>query len=334
VFQFVLRMADEHGLLRGKTVGVDSTTLEANAAMKSIVRRDTGEDWKAYVTRLMREEGVIDAQHEPTDEEVRRFDKTRKNKRVSNEEWKSSTDENARIAQMKDGRTHLAYKAEHVVDLDTDLILAAEILPADDGDAQTLVDSVLSAQANVQAAESDAKIAEVVADKGYHSAETLELCTSLQIRTYIPEPKRPHDRSWQDKPAGQQQAVDENRRRMKRDKGKGLSRKRSELVERSFAHVCDTGGARRSWLRGETDVTKRYVIAAAGRNLSRIMRQWYGKGKPRCLKGLHALFCLVQLYIRVCLVPLKRSHATWPALSACAARFIAGWQKPLIPTGC
>lgn len=121
----------------------------------------------------MREAGVIDAAHEPTAEEVRRFDKARKNKHLSNDEWKSATDEDARIAQLKDGRTHLAHKAEHVVDLETDLILAAEIRPADDGDAQTLVDSVLSGQANLQAAKSDAKIVEMVADKGYHSAETL-----------------------------------------------------------------------------------------------------------------------------------------------------------------
>src|SRR3954470_13016820 len=125
VFQFVLRIAGEKGLIAGKTVGVDSTTLEANAAMKSIVRRDTGEDWKGYVTRLMKEEGAIEPEHEPTDEEVRRYDRSRKDKKVSNREWVSSTDPGSRIARMKDGRTHLAYKAEHVVDLESDLVLAA-----------------------------------------------------------------------------------------------------------------------------------------------------------------------------------------------------------------
>ena len=133
VFQFVLKIADEKQLLSGKTVGVDSTTLEANAAMKSILRRDTGEDWKQYVGRLMKEEGIVEAQHEPTDEEIRRFDQGRKNKKVSNDEWVSPVDPEARITQMKDGRTHLAYKAEHVVDLESDLILAAEIRPADHG---------------------------------------------------------------------------------------------------------------------------------------------------------------------------------------------------------
>ena len=157
MFQFVLRIAADKKLLSGKTVGVDSTTLEANAAMKSIVRRDTGEDWKQYVTRLMREDGTIEAEQEPTDEEVRRYDKKRKNKRVSNEEWVSPTDPESRITQLKDGRTHLAYKAEHVVDLKSDLVLAAEIRPADHADTETLVDSVMEAQNNLKQAGSEAR---------------------------------------------------------------------------------------------------------------------------------------------------------------------------------
>lgn len=285
VFQFVLNLAAEKKLMVGKTVGVDSTTLEANAAMKSIIRRDTGEDWKQHVTRLMREEGVIDAQHEPTDEEVRRYDRGRKNKKVSNDEWVSATDAEASIAQMKDGRTHLAYKAEHVVDLESELILAAEIRPADDGDTQTLVDSVMKARENLQAAQIATEIAEVAADKGYHAAATLELADAMDLRTYIPEPQRKDDRVWTDKPAEQQRAVAENRRRMKRAKGKRLGRLRSERVERSFAHVCDSGGMRRSWLRGVSDVTKRYVIAAAAHNLSRILLELLGIGKPKALQG-------------------------------------------------
>ena len=297
VFQFVLKIADEQRLLSGKTVGVDSTTLEANAAMKSIVRRDTGENWKQYVVRLMREEGVIAEQDEPTDEDVRRYDKGRKNKRVSNEEWQSASDEEARITQLKDGRTHLAYKAEHVVDLESNLILAAEIRPADHGDAQTLVDSVIKAQENLQQAQLDVPLVEVAADKGYHSAETLELSDSLGLRTYIPEPKRPQGRTWTDKPAAQQRVVYENRRRMKRAKGKRLGRLRSERVERSFAHVCDTGGMRRSWLRGVVDVTKRYLIAVAAHNLGRILLKLCGIGKPKRRQGQGAVASLSQLAI-------------------------------------
>jgi len=285
VFQFVLSIAAARKLIDGRSVGVDSTTLEANAAMKSIVRRDTGEDWKQYVTRLMREEGVIDQEHEPTDEEIRRYDKGRKNKKVSNEDWVSPNDAEARITQLKDGRTHLAYKAEHVLDLKTDLVLAAEIHPGDAADTATLCDSVLKAQENLQAAELETEIEEAAADKGYHSNEMIEQCRALRLRTYIPEPKLKHERTWTDKPAEFQRAVYENRRRMKRAKGKRLGRLRSERVERSFAHVCDSGGMRRSWLKGLVDVTKRYLIAVAAHNLGRILRKLFGIGKPRALQG-------------------------------------------------
>jgi hypothetical protein len=228
---------------------------------------------------------VIEEQHEPTDEEIRRYDKQRKNKKVSNADWVSPHDAEARITQLKDGRTHLAYKAEHVVELTSELILAAEIYPATHGDRETLCDSVLKAQENLKQAQLATEIEEAVADKGYHSAETLELCDALSLRTYIPEPKLKHERTWTDKPAEFQRVVYNNRRRMKRAKGKRLGRLRSERVERSFAHVCDSGGMRRSWLRGLVDVTKRYLIAVAAHNLGRILRKLFGIGKPKALQG-------------------------------------------------
>jgi transposase len=310
VFQFVLKIADERKLLSGKTVGVDSTTLEANAAMKSIVRRDTGEDWKQYVTRLMREEGVVSADETPTDEAIRRFDKKRK-KKVSNDDWKSKTDEDARITKMKDGRTHLAYKAEHVVDLDSDIVLSATVHPANHSDPETLVDSLIDASLNVKAAGSEQEIEEVAADKGYHKASTLELADSLNLRTYIPEPRRQHDRRWTDKPTVEQKCVYENRRRVRRAKSKKLQRLRSERVERTFAHVCDTGGARRSWLRGLREVGKRYLIAVAGHNLGRILWKLFGIGKPRGLQGLRALMQLLQLLVRGQMAVLTRYKAIW-----------------------
>jgi len=220
VFQFVLGIAEAKALIDGKTVGVDSTTLEANAAMKSIVRKDTGEDWKKFVTGLMRAKGVIGADETPTDEEVRRFDKKRKDKKVSNDEWESSTDPDAKIVKMKDGTTHLAYKAEHVVDSKSDLVLAAEIRPADHGDAATLVDSIAAAQINLQEAGSDAVIEEAAADKGYHAAPTIELCDFLDVRTDIPERKSKHEARWTDKPPAMKAAVYNKRRRVRRAKGK------------------------------------------------------------------------------------------------------------------
>lgn len=298
VFQFVLEVAAKHKLVHGHTVGVDSTTLEANAAMKSIVRRDTQENWKEYVTRLMQEEGVVAAGAQPTDEEIRRFDKKRK-KKVSNDEWESKTDPDSRITQMKDGRTHLAYKAEHVVDLKTDLVLAAEIYPADQGDTTSMVDSVMEAQVNLKEAGLKVEIEEVAADKGYHAAANLELCETLHLRTYIPEPKRQHRAKWKDKAAGLQQAVYGNRRRVRRAKSKKLQRRRSEVCERTFAHICDTGGARRSWLRGMVNVTKRYLLAAAAHNLGRILRLLCGIGKPKGLQDNSALAALTQLIRRL-----------------------------------
>lgn len=285
VFEFVLRIAAEKKLLKGKTVGIDSTTLEADAAMKSIVRRDTGEDWQTYVTGLMRAEGVIADDEEPADEDVRRFDKTRKNKTVSNAEWVNPHDPDAKIAKMKDGTTHLAYKAEHVVDLDSDLILAAEIRPATDGDAQTLADSVMQAQQNLRTIGSEQLLEEVAADKGYHSADALELCRHLGLRTYIPEPKRTADWTWTDKTPEHKAAVHGNRQRVRRRKGKQLQRRRSELCERTFAHVCDSGGMRRTWLKGLIDVTKRSLVATAAHNLGRMLRTLFGVGKPRALQG-------------------------------------------------
>ena len=279
VFVFVLRLARDKGLLRGKTVAVDATTLEANAAMKTIARKDTGEDWKEYLKRLLAEKGVDN----PTDEEVRRFDKNRP-KKVSNQEWESPTDPDSRIAKMKDGTTHLAYKAEHVVDLDSEFVLAATVHPADQADSATLVDSILSAQVNLVLAGSDQEIEEAVADKGYHKAQTLAECEEWDTRTYIPEPKRKKSK-WQGKPASWRKATMANRRRVKGARGKRLQKKRSELVERSFAHVCETGAGRRAWLRGQENVGKRYAVQVAAHNLALLMRKLFGVGKPRTLQG-------------------------------------------------
>jgi hypothetical protein len=301
-------------------VAVDSTTLEANAAMKSIVRRDTGEDWKEYVVGLMREAGVADEDHPPTDEDVRRFDKKRKDKRVPNAEWVSPTDPDSRIAKMKDGTTHLAYKAENVVDLDSDLVLAAEVYHADQGDSQTLVDSVIDAQTHLTEAGLEPTIEEVAADKGYHAAATLAEADELSFRTYIPEPELPTERTWTDKPAEQQRAVYNNRRRMARPKGQALQRARSELVERTFAHLCETGGARRTWLRGIEKVRKRWLVHAAARNLGVILRACFGIGTARTLQagcGLAAALRLALFDALAVVLHLRRAirptHALRPS---------------------
>jgi transposase len=293
VFAFVLKVAQDKKLLRGKTVAVDATTLEANAAMKTIVRKETGEDWKEYLRRLAAEEGIED----PTDEELRRFDKNRP-KKVSNKEWQSPTDADSRIAKMKDGRTHLAYKAEHALDLETEFVLSATVHAADQADSATLVDSVLQAQINLVRAGSEQEVEEAVADKGYHKAETLAACETLDVRTYIPEPKR-KKRRWKGKPESWRQATRSNRRRVQGVRSKRLQRLRSEYVERSFAHVCETGGGRRTWLRGLEKVSKRYLVQVAAHNLGILMRKLFGMGKPRALQGAGGVvFVLGWLYWR------------------------------------
>lgn len=284
VFRFVLGMVDEAGLLSGRTVSVDSTTLEANAAMKSIVRKETGAGWMEYVKGLMAEEGIED----PSDEDARRYDRKRKGKKVSNEDWESPSDPEARIAKMKDGRTHLAYKAVHTVDVESGAVIAGEVMEADRPDTDGLVEQIEAAEENLLAVGGEPEVKEVVADKGYHKGEVLAKCRERGTRTYIAERRRPGRNRWTDKPAGRKEAVYGNRRRVKGARGRGLQRRRSELVERTFAHVCETGAARRTWLRGLVPINARYLIDLAAHNLGLLMRKVHGYGTPRSLQGQKA----------------------------------------------
>lgn len=293
-FQLVLRAAQEHGLLKGKTLAIDATDLEANASMKSIVRRDNGDDWREYLRKLYEEET---GQSDPTDEELRRFDKRRK-KKVSNEQWASTTDPDARIGKMKDGRTHLKYKAENAIDLETEIIVAAEVYHGDEGDTLTIEDTLMTAQTHLREAETGCEVEEVVADKGYHSEASLDcLQNRWQQRTYVPESQRKQPRNWKDKPEGWQAAYRRNRRNTLGARGRRLQRLRSERVERTFAHLCETGGARRTWLRGLDKVRKRYVTAAMAFNLGRILRALFGAGKPRHLAVLAGRACFIDLML-------------------------------------
>jgi Transposase domain (DUF772)/Transposase DDE domain len=326
VFAFVLEIAHEKKLLSGTQVGVDATTLEANAAMKSIVRRDSGEDWKEYLKRLAEAEGI----EIHNDEDLRRFDKQRKKqgkKKVSNEEWTSPVDPDSRVIKLKDGRTHLGYKAEHVVDLKSEYILSADVVHGTDSDSETLVPSLVLAQTNLVRAGSEAEIKEVAADKGYHANQTLLDCQQIGVRTYIPQ-RETGRRRWTDKPPEMEAAYRNNGRRVKREKGKRLQRIRSELLERSFAHVCETGGARRTWLRGLEKINKRYQIHTAARNLGLLMRDLFGVGKPRVLQDGVESLRLVSFHsrrpigrcrvLRVRWSPSHRLGTSRPALVAVA----------------
>jgi transposase len=284
-FELVLGLCHEKGLLKGKTLGVDASDLEANAAMKSIVRRENGDDWQEYVRKLYEAEtGVSD----PDDEELRRFDRKRK-KKVSNDEWVNPHDPDARIGKMKDGRTHLKYKVEHAVDLETEVIVAAEVYEGTAGDCSTIEDTVNAARTNLREAKTGCDVEEVAADKGYHSEESLDrLQHETHVRTYIPQPKRPKSRKPKRKPPRRQAAYRRNRRNARGRRGRRLQRLRSEKVERTFAHVLETGGGRRTWLRGLAKIRKRYLVAAVAYNLGRILRQLLGAGKPKQFGDLQA----------------------------------------------
>jgi transposase len=278
LFRWVLGILSAEGLIAGATIAIDATTLEANAAMKSIVRREDGQSYNDYLKDLARAAGMED----PTREQLARFDRKRK-KKGSNEEWVSPADPDARITKMKDGRTHLAHKAEHAVDLESGVLLAVTLQPASAGDTTTIHQTLEAAQAAATEI-NERGVEEVVADKGYHSGEILKALHGEGVRSYIPEPDR-GKRNWDGK-AVEQKRTYENRRRVRGDRGQRLQKIRSELAERSFAHMYETGAMRRVHLRGRENILKRLVVHAAAFNLSLILRAMLGAGKPRQFQGL------------------------------------------------
>lgn len=293
VFEWVLRIANDKKLLQATSVAVDSTTLEANAAMKSIVRKESGEDWRAFVIGLMQADGVISQGEVPSIDAMKRYDSSRKHKKVSNEEWFSPVDPQAKIARMKDGTTHLAYRAEHVVDTNSSLIIGAEIQSATASDNATLEDSLHAAQIHLDNAGATRRIKEVTADKGYHSTQSLtQLNEHTDFVTYIPEPKLAEGKkhNWKDKSRKERKAVLNNRKRTQSKKGKKLQRLRSEKVERSFAHTLETGGGRRTQLRGLIKNQKRHFLLTAAYNLGVIMRTLFKMGTARGLGAFFAYF--------------------------------------------
>ena len=285
IFGWVLERLAENGLIKGKTIGVDSTTLEANAAMKSIVRRDTGESYTGYLKRLAEAEGVDAADATA----LRRMDRKRA-KKMSNEVWESPSDPEAQITRLKDGRTALAFKVENGVDMETGAIVAVTTHGGAASDTSTVEETVLEAAVAVAGLLEEpaakgkqqvhsAGVEEVVADKGYHSNEVLRSLMGLELRTYIAEPQR-GKRNWNGKEE-EKKAVHANRRRIGGERGKRLQSRRGETLERNFAHQFDTGGLDRLYVRGIENVHKKLLLQAAACNLALLMRTLHGAGKPR-----------------------------------------------------
>jgi transposase len=300
VFRWFVRVLGEEGLLEGQTIAIDATTLEANAAMRSIQRRDDGRRYEEYLKELAQAEGL----EHPTREQLARMDRRRK-KKASNQEWMSPTDTDARIAKMKDGRTHLAHKAEHAVDLSSGAVVAVTLQAADQGDTTTIQQTLEEAQAHAVLV-NERGIEETVADKGYHSSQVLVDLRAEGVRSYIPEPER-GPRTWAGKEKEQKQ-VYANRRRVSGRRGKHLQKLRSELTERSFAHMYETGGLRRTHLRKHNNILKRLLLHAVGFNLALLLRKLYGIGKPRTLQGTAEAV----LFLRIVLAALSESWEESP----------------------
>ena len=299
VFGWMLSQLAESGLIDGKTVGVDATTLEANAAMRSIVRRDTEESYEAFLTRLAKASGI----ETPTRADLARLDRKRP-KKGSNKEWEHPHDPDAGITKMKDGRTHLAHKLEHAVDLKTGAVLGMTVQGSATGDTTSLHETLIRTAENMEKLSSNRKtreqirhdwLSEVVADKGYHSNDTMVDLHALEIRTYISEPDRGR-RRWKNKPDAQQ-AVYANRRRIRGERGKELLRRRGMFLERPFAHGLETGGMRRIHLRGRDNILKRFLVHYAALNLGLLLRSKFGKGTPRSLQDLSWRYFAVQLVL-------------------------------------
>ena len=291
VFGWVLSLIAERGLVKGDRIGVDASTMEANAALRAIVRRDSGETYREMLKRMAKESGI----ETPSAEDLVRLDRKRKGKTLSNADWVSTIDPEAKIAKMKDGTTHLAYKPEHAVDLDTGVVVAAEVHSADEGDTTTLPGTLKAAAANlgtIGQVQTAAKTIELIADKGYHSRAVLKDLDGGAWKTRIAEPQRKSFSRWhgdQDARA----AVYANRNRLRSEVGKAGMRKRAEIVERSFAHNLERGGMRRTWLRGRENVHKRYLIHVAGHNLGILMRLLIGAGTPKEAAARGKRFLLV-----------------------------------------
>ena len=301
IFRWVLKILEEDGLVVGQRVGIDATTLDANAALRTIVRRDNGQKYEEFLKSLAQAEGI----ENPTREQLARLDRKRK-KKGSNNDWKHPHDPDARITQMKDGRTHLAHKAEHAVDMSSGALLAVTLQGADQGDTTTLTATLEEAQEAAREVNGGG-IDELTADKGYHSSAVLDQLYLQDVRTYLPEPDR-GSRCWEDK-AWDQRLVYANRRRVRGKHGRQLLQKRGELLERSFAHMYETGGMRRLHLRGRENILKRLMLQAAGFNLGLVMRKRFGVGKPRQAPGLVAL---LQAFLAALLLLIGRVRAYWP----------------------
>ncbi len=345
VFGWVLSVLARRGLIDGKTLGVDATTLEANAALRSLVRRDTGEGYEEYLRKLAKESGI----ENPTRSDMAKLDRKRP-KKGSNKEWKNPHDPDAEITKMKSGATDMGHKLDQAVDLGGEgAVLAVTLHGGARGDTRCLPETLKAAREQLEALVGDPESAkkmhakpgsEVVTDKGYHSNEVVTGLQDQGVRTYISEPERGR-RKWEEKHR-EQEAVYANRRRIRGERGKRLLRKRGELLERPFEHYLDGGGMRRTYLRGHGNILKRLLVHVAGFNLGLLMRSILGCGTPRQYAEAvsAAISALLAFSSRLWAARPRSGRISTPARpffrKVCAPRPTTSWLTPrvLCSTAC
>jgi transposase len=311
VFTKVQDILVKENLLRGKKIGVDATTLESNASLRALIHNVSGKSYREYVKGLMAEDP--NEPEDPGPDDISRFDRRRKGKRLSNKDWGNPHNRDAKVTRMKDGRTHFAEKCEHAVDLETGAVIAVTVQGADLGDTTTLDVTLEAVNENLAAIKDSLKrkqaeeprhpgrpheretLQHLIADKGYHSAPVCGRLKRQKIAPVISEPKTGR-RKWKGK-RDQQLAFYANRNNIRSDAGKGWMRKRAELVERAFTHYLDAGGMRRVWLKGHENIAKRLMVQVAGFNLGLLMRKLVGSGTPRAWADLPGRFCIYILLL-------------------------------------
>lgn len=294
VFELILVALREHGLLKGRHLGIDSSVMEANASLRSLVERNTEESYWDYVKRLAGEAGI-----DPSDlDDLRRFDRKRPGRKTSNEQWVNPHEREAKIGKTKAGTTAMIYKPEHVVDLESGAIVAAEVLPGDQGDTEGLCERIVEAGVTLHQVMAEVPVENLVrsatADKGYFALQEIKAMQGLAIRTVISDPheqKRCHNPLTKEDHRVLQRA----KRTRKSQYGKALLRQRGPHLERSFHHLLDEGGLRRASLRGRENLTKRYKLGAAFYNLSQLLRKLYGIGTPKQWAAASANACTAVL---------------------------------------
>jgi len=281
IHRVLLKGLRAHGLLKGRKLGIDSSVIEANASLRGLEHRNTEESYWDYLKRLAEEAGI-----DPLDTKaVRRFDKNRTGRKTSNQEWQNPHDPEAKVGRTKDGATDMIYKPEHVSDLESGAVVQVEVRPGDAGDNdQTLCERVMAAVGTLSETMPEVALeelgSELCADEGYFAIGPIAELQACGVRTVIGDPleaKRKREKLNEEEGVAWRRA----KRAVKSPSGKALLRQRGQHLERSFCHVLDHGGLRRTTLRGCGKLTKRHWVAAMAHNLSLLMRHLIGHGTPK-----------------------------------------------------